>query len=108
MNHLCGECEIGSYDGQVELVPPDHMRREDERGICVDVCLALEVSQLWREGITTTGCCCGHGKSGNAGLAYIGVVPDDIPRMKALGYDVVHNSCRPGDEDSFAPKARRE
>ena len=29
---------------------------------------------------------------------------EDIPKMKALGYKVQFNSCRPNDEDSFIPK----
>lgn len=98
--HLCGHCEMGSYEGQVELVPPDFLRRSDGRGICVDVCLALEISRLWRAGIKTTGCCCGHGKP----LAYIGVIPEHIGQMKEMGYEVSFNPSRPGDEDSFVPK----
>lgn len=99
----CDEVEMGSYDAQVELVPPPHMVRDDGRGICVDACLALEVSSLWRAGITTTGCCCGH----NIAPAYIGVVEADIPRMKAMGYEVVPNAVRPGAQDSFKPLRAR-
>lgn len=86
---------------RVELFAPPQLAREDGRGICVDACLALEVSRLWAEGITTTGCCCGHAVQ----QGYIGVVDADIPRMKAMGYLVHHNPCRPGDEDSFVPKS---
>lgn len=98
--HLCGHCDIQSYKGQVEMVPPPFLRRDDGRGICVDVCLALEVSQLWAAGIKTTGCCCGHGKA----PPYIGVAPEHIEAMKAAGYIVQPNELRPGDEDSFVPK----
>lgn len=95
----CRGVEMGSYDAQIELIPPAHMARTDGRGICIDACLALEVSGLWKKGITTTGCCCGHGKAS----AYIGVVPQDIELMKALGYSVLDNPSRPGDEDTFSP-----
>ena len=32
------------------------------------------------------------------------MIESDIPKMKALGYEVRFNECRPGDEDMFAPK----
>lgn len=67
----------------------------------VDKCLLPEILRLWELGIKTTGCCCGHGKQE---LAFIGVVPEYIPRMKELGYKVQFNPCRPNDEDSFVPK----
>lgn len=98
--HLCGYCETQTYEGAVELVPPDFMKRDDGRGICVDVCLALEITAIWRQGIRTTGCCCGHGRR----PPYIGVAFEHIDQMKTLGYVVRHNPCRPGDEDSFIPK----
>ena len=97
--HLCAGARPQEYTGQVELVPPAFMARDDGRGICVDVCLALEVSQLWRLGIRTTGCCCGHGEH----PAYIGVADEHIETMKRLGYAVQPNPCRPGAEDSFHP-----
>lgn len=97
----CVGVEIQEYQGAVTLARPPHMADPDRPGICVDGCLAVEITALWREGITTTGCCCGHGR----GLPFIGVAPDDIPRMKALGYGVQPNPCRPGDEDSFWPKS---
>lgn len=96
----CKGVEIQSYAAAVELVPPPHMPRSDGRGWCVDACLALEVSNLWRAGITTTGCCCGH----NTHPAYIGVIDADISAMKAMGYVVAPNPMRPGAEDSFVPK----
>lgn len=66
----------------------------------VDKCLVAEVINLWEMGIKTTGCCCGHG---DQEFAFIGVEPEYIPRMKALGYKVKFNACRPNDEDSFIP-----
>lgn len=99
----CQGVEIGSYDAQVELATPPHMARDDGRGICIDSCLALEVTKLWSYGITTTGCCCGHGKA----PPYIGVIESDIIRMKALGYVIAPNALRPGAEDSFTPIGAR-
>lgn len=97
----CEDMVTGSHEATVELVPPPFLVRDDGRGICVDACLALEVSRLWARGIQTTGCCCGH----NTTPAFIGVVDRDIPAMKALGYRVRPNPCRPGDEDSFIPRS---
>jgi hypothetical protein len=71
----------------------------DPNSICLDACIAVEVQDLWHLGITTTGCCCGHNKL----QGYIGVIVDDIPKMKAMGYEVHFNPSRPGNEDSFIP-----
>lgn len=106
--HLCGNPDFGVYTGQVTLLTPDHMhryRRDRDLpafGICVDVCLALEITKLWKAGITTTGCCCGHGRV----PPYIGVVEHDIPLMLEMGYVVQENPCRPGDRDTFYAKTQ--
>lgn len=73
-----------------------------EKYISVDKCLLPEILELWKHGIKTTGCCCGHG---NKYMAYIGVKPEYIEKMKELGYKVHFNKCRPNDEDSFVPKS---
>ena len=101
----CIGVEVGSYENQVELAPPLVLRRntpegEPARTVCVDRCLADEIQGLWALGIRTTGCCCGHG---GAAPAFIGVIPADIGRMKALGYVVLPNTSRPEAEDSFTP-----
>ena len=104
----CVDVEIQSYDNQVMFPTPPHMRPLYACGgrlresICVDKCLAEEVQWLWRWGIKTTGCCCGHNVKTDQ--SYIGVVDEDIERMKEMGYEVRPNEMRPGDEDSFVPK----
>lgn len=30
--------------------------------VCVDACIADNILALWRAGVWTRGCCCGHGK----------------------------------------------
>lgn len=95
----CVGIEVGSYANQVLLPAPSHMSKAN--GYSIDACLAEEVQDLWRQGIRTTGCCCGHNKL----PPFIGVDFDDVDRMKALGYEVAFNPCRPGDEDSFVPKS---
>ena len=99
--HLCGLPDIGSYKGQVILAAPDWLKERWPDGIGIDVCLALEIQSLWRDGIRTTGHCCGHGKA----PAYIGVEPEFIPAMKAKGYIVRPNEMDQEREDSFVPKS---
>lgn len=97
----------GSYDNQVELARPAHMsgRKEGSASdtICIDKCLQQEIERLWQLGIRTTGCCCGHNQP--AIPSFIGVIEEDIQRMKELGYKVCFNRMRPNDEDSFVPKS---
>lgn len=100
--HICGCPEFGTYAGQVVLVAPEWLRAKWPDGIGIDVCLALEIQSLWRSGIQTSGHCCGHGRA----QPYIGVFPEFIGAMKAIGYQVQHNPSRPGDEDSFWPKTK--
>lgn len=97
----CVGVEIQAYQGTVGLKRPAHMADPERPDVIdIDACLASEITALWREGVVTTGCCCGHGKM----KPFIGVAFADIPRMKAWGYVVQPNPCRPGDEDSFWPK----
>jgi hypothetical protein len=95
----CVDIEIGSYQNQIVVHAPAHMPKSN--GYCLDRCIAEEIMELWIMGVTTTGCCCGHNKV----EGYIGVIDEDIPKMKELGYKVAFNECRPGDEDSFVPKS---
>lgn len=101
---MCNNIELGSYDNQVMLDRPPHMAFRTEGSsnnmICVDTCLKDEILYLWSLGISTTGCCCGHNKISG----YIGVINEDIEKMKELGYKVHYNKFRTNDEDSFDPK----
>ena len=58
----------GEYTNQITItdLPLQMSDRKLEQGgnpesICLDFCVAGEVIHLWSLGITTTGCCCGHG-----------------------------------------------
>jgi hypothetical protein len=75
-------------------------KESGKTNIFVDACIADEIKNLWVRGIRTTGCCCGH----NRKFPYIGVVPEDIEKMRAMGYKPQFNQCRPADEDTFFPK----
>ena len=100
----CIDVEIGSYDNQITVPLPWWMCSRDghrlNEFVCIDRCIYPEILELWKGGITTTGCCCGHNKQ----QGYIGVHWRDIDRMKQRGYKVQDNPMRPGDEDSFFPK----
>jgi len=103
----CKNVEFGSYDNQVELPRPSHMRGRkegsDSETICVDRCLSNEIQELWWLGIATTGCCCGHNK-GNQ-YPFIGVIETDIQKMKDMGYVVQFNPMHPQRQDGFIPKS---
>lgn len=106
---FCENVKIGSYDNQIELQIPDCMadyrelrRREHfPETICVDACLGDEIQELWRQGIKTTGCCCGH----NYLPPFIGVEPEFEKRMLHLGYKIQLNENDPKRTDSFIPKS---
>lgn len=104
----CKDVEVGTYKNQIILKVPDNItlrynnpEREIITEVCIDRCIAEEIKYLWSQGIRTTGCCCGHNKV----TPYIGVIEEDIPKMKTLGYEVVFNPCKPNAEDSFKPKS---
>lgn len=98
----CNEINYGSYDCAYNIMPPFKCGFDNKfKYIAIDKCLIKEIIDLWEQGVHTTGCCCGHGDTSKA---FIGVDFEDIDKMKALGYTVHFNSCRPKDEDSFVPK----
>lgn len=99
---MCNDIKYGTYDCAYNIMLPFKCSFDNEfKYVAVDKCLIKEIIGLWEQGIHTTGCCCGHG---DINEAFIGVIFEDIPKMKALGYKVWFNSCRPNDEDSFIPK----
>lgn len=100
--HICGYPEMGTYRGQVILVAPDFLRHKWPDGIGIDVCLALEIQDLWRKGIHTSGHCCGHGRA----PAYISVWPESVSAMIALGYETLRHPDVPDRRDHFVPKTR--
>lgn len=62
-----------------------------ERRVTVDACLADTIVALNRAGVTTTGCCCGHGEPGVRPSATIH--PSAQDRARALGYAVETVPC---------------
>lgn len=103
----CSEIEFGTYNCAYNIMlpwlvidPTEPDKPKEPKYVCIDKCLLPEILHLWEMGIKTTGCCCGHGKEE---MAFIGVQPEYIEKMKSVGYRVFYNECRPGDEDSFEP-----
>lgn len=106
----CKNVTIGGYENQVVRRAPDHVvafRRllNPDLGeyLSIDACLADEVEDLWRAGITTTGCCCGHNLGTFA--PFIGVIKDDVSRMASLGYELNDDGPEcPSNGLNFKPK----
>ena len=86
LSNLC--CKCGTYDCYVPLIA---FGVGDNRLISVDSCIAAELCSLWRRGIETLGCCCGHG----TGDGYIQVAPDHVDAMIVLGYEEIPEEVSP-------------
>ena len=69
--------------------------------VCIDYCLIPEIYSLWKQGIVTMACCCGHG---NKKVASILVEDEFIEKMKELGYQHWCNRRHPKRQDGFIPK----
>ena len=97
-----------AFNQQIVIKVPDYLDirmnapgAEKKEYVAIDPCIAAEIIELWRKGVVTTGCCCGH----NIMEPYIGVRKDCISIMKELGYSIQYNECKPDGKDSFKPKS---
>ena len=74
--------DLGGSTPFTILRPSDYFSyvSQDET-ICVDACIADEVSRLWRAGIETRGSCCGH----NGAFKRSIIIADPARRQEALG-----------------------
>lgn len=99
-NHSCGyeKCWHGTHAGNVNLVAPDWLKESYPNGVCIDVCIALEITNLWNAGVKTLNSCCGHG----ATAASIVVADESINEMIELGYQLDPNY--PNRSDIFLAK----
>lgn len=64
----------------------DHKRKVAEGRkprVCIDPCIEHAIKKLWKQGIDTLGCCCGHNKE----RAWVNVGPDQYIKMFELGYE---------------------
>jgi len=99
MNFKCKKTKIQEYECEVCSKP----FFSKDKFICFDKCLSNELFYLWDLGITTTGCCCG-GHNIEEIEPYIGVIDEDIIKMKDLGYEIKFNKNRPDAQDTFYPQ----
>lgn len=68
--------EFGTYTNHISVKSPE------DKWICVDACMAVELQQIWAKGVLTLECCCGHGKQ----PGYIAVKDESRCIMDELGY----------------------
>jgi len=68
-----------------------------KNGIAFDKCLEDELVFLWKEGITTVGCCCGNHIDSERSSSYIQVTSGDITKMLKLEYQQIKDGI-------FTPK----
>lgn len=86
----CLNVKAGDYSNQRTLPIPAHMKDYKEARkaaglsnlISVDKCCIPELVELWSNGVTTVGCCCGHGIV--SGM--INIKPSDFERAIELGF----------------------
>jgi hypothetical protein len=77
---FCKDVDFGSYDHQVSMKCP--LIERNDGWVCIDVCIATEIAELWHKGIKTLNSCCGHQK-----LQPTVIVDEkDEPKMIELGY----------------------
>ena len=96
---------------QLVLTPPkailekirEFSFNKEKYGIAIDACLVDEISFLWDLGVVTTTCCCGHNV--RKFPPHIGVAPQFIDDMRALGYKQYYNPCLPKQRNFFYPKS---
>ena len=72
--------------------------------VSIDICISDEIQNLWKQGIKTLGCCCGHGRK----LGFIQVDKTSIKDMEDLGYThYIYDEKFGGVErkDAFIPKS---
>jgi len=95
--------DFGTYNNKVKIEMPAEWETDREcRWFWVDVCLLPELVFLWKRGIRTIECCCGHGSV----EGYIAVDDCYIATMHELGYKNCKN--KPDRKDLFLPKSTTE
>ena len=71
-------CEWGE---EIIVNLPDHINSDrDERTVSIDSCIVDQIQDLWLAGVTTLGCCCGHGKSAPSVIIDSGYSPLETAR----------------------------
>ena len=99
-------------DGILELMAQSFCRKtkfgeyecyeKTKNGIGVDGCLVGEINKLNNAGITTIGCCCGHGKR----QGFIQVSQNDVNKMRDIGYTQIDIDDYGNGKWCFIPKTK--
>ncbi len=84
-------------DPEVILYPVNHGPAFPTKSVCVDACIAPVIEALWRKGIWTFGCCCGHNQPGERSVivdrddraAAVGVIRGMRDDAKVLAWELV-------------------
>lgn len=74
-----------------------------KKQVAVDECLADEILNLWKFGVITLSCCCGHNI--RKLQPYIAVDTDSVDAMLKLGYRQIFNPLQPQSTQFFHPKS---
>lgn len=98
-----GECK------QLAITPPKAILKKirefsfnkEKYGIAIDDCLVDEIRLLWKFGVVTTTCCCGHNEFWSP--PHIGVTEETKEIMEGLGYRRTFNPCKPESKCFFYP-----
>lgn len=98
---------VECYAQQITVTIPEHMRgyklKRLSNGlsdkISIDPCCFAEIWWLWKHGIVTYGCCCGH----NAQESFVNVHEKDTQWMLDNGY--IQNHYDKSRQDTFKLKS---
>ncbi|WP_299501453.1 hypothetical protein [Mucilaginibacter sp.] len=86
------ETEIRERHVLIELPHNLERTRRIKKGlstsIAIDGCIVEDIIHLWRNGIITTGCCCGHN---GYFPRMVNVNPESVDKMYSMGYEQFHN-----------------
>lgn len=74
-----------------------------KKQVAVDGCLVDEILNLWKFGVITISCCCGHNI--RKFQPYIAVDTDSVDAMLKLGYRQIFNPLQPQSTQFFHPKS---
>jgi hypothetical protein len=77
-------------DHEVVLDHAKYFPDTQKPSVCVDACIAEAIESLWKAGVRTRACCCGHnGRFGPAPSVYL-----DSPADAAKAYEVLAHDHR--------------
>lgn len=108
----CSKVSRNTDKGLVILTPSNEMLNvlhetgvwnKLRKDVAVDRCLATEIQSLWKLGIVTTSCCCGHNDSKLP--PYIAVLGRNVKDMEEWGYVHYFNPIIPDADCFFYPKS---